>query len=221
MTLHTIKDVRSVLVEIYRNSGPLDRLLTFARPSICPFHTLVGHVPQGSDVLDVGCGTGIFLNLLTHENRIARGIAFDANGAAIEVAQAAQSALSTAADVVFQHRRVEEGMPAGRFDVVSMIDVIHHISPDHQRDAVTTAAERVAEGGLFLFKDIGPRPLFRAWANRLYDLVLARQWIHYVWPDEIVSWLEPAGFQLEIRQTINMVWYGHELLVFRRSGAPI
>lgn len=213
----TIAEVRAVIREIYTNGSLFQRLLSIGRPSICPFHTLIEQVPPGASILDIGCGSGIFVNLLAHQKRISRGVGFDASPQAIELARGALQEIKTPANVEFQHRAVEAGLPGGDFDVVSMIDVLHHINPNAQRAAIEQAAARVAPGGLFLFKDIGYKPQWRAWANRLHDLVLARQWINYVAADEVAAWVEKGGFELARKETINMFWYGHELLVFRRK----
>ena len=145
-----------------------------------------------------------------------RPIGFDAASNAIDIARDASSKGKDTKIVDFLHLSVEADWPEGEFGVVSMIDVIHHIDPKEQRKAIEQAVSRVAPGGLFLFKDIGVKPHWRAWANRLHDLVLARQWIHYVSSDDLVAWVRKAGLEEQHRETINMFWYGHELFVFRR-----
>ncbi len=212
----SIANTRQIVNTLYTGGGLLGRLLAKGRPSICPFHILVDYVPQGSNILDIGCGSGIFLNVLAHKGRISRGIGIDASQPAITKAQEASTRLPHDAGVVFRHHLIETGLPDGVFDVVSMIDVLHHIDPANQQDALVQATTRVAPGGTLLFKDIGAKPLWRAWANRLHDLVLARQWIHYNSPAVIIRWMEEADFILAHKKTINMWWYGHELLVFRR-----
>lgn len=214
-----IAEVRAVARRIYRQAGPVTRALSLGRPSICPFHILAGHVPPGTNMLDIGCGAGLFLNYLASRDRIRMGYGFDASQPAIATANTALSYTGTRAKVAFRHRSIEAGLPEGVFDVVSMIDVLHHVDPSAQRGAIETALSRVAPGGRFIFKDIGLRPRWRAWANRLHDLVLAREWIHYVPVGDVVDWAAAAGFAPVHRQTINMLWYGHELVVFQSASA--
>jgi len=217
MNQTAIAEIRGVIREIYTKGSFFQQLLSIGRPSICPFHTLIAQVPPGVSILDVGCESGIFVNLLAHQKRISHGIGFDASTQAIALARSALKEIKTPANIEFQHRAVEAGLPEGDFGVVSMIDVLHHINPKAQRAAVEQAAAKVAPGGIFLFKDIGRKPRWRAWANRLHDLVLARQWINYVAADDVAAWVEKGGFELTHEETINMFWYGHELLVFRRK----
>ena len=213
-----IAEVRGVVGRLYCEAPLFPRALSLGRPSICPFHVLAGHVPAGASVLDIGCGSGLFMNYLAYHDRIRAGFGFDASGAAIALANSALAHAGTKANVSFHHREIEAGLPDGQFDVVSMIDVLHHVDPAAQREAIETAIGRVAPGGTFLYKDIGKRPLWRAWANRLHDLVLARQWIHYVATDDVVAWARAMGLTVAHRETINMLWYGHELAVLRKPG---
>lgn len=219
MTATTIADVRHCIEDLYPTNSIFRKFLLFGRPSICPFHSLIDSVPDGSSVLDIGCGAGLFLNVLAYRGKISRGVGFDAALAPVEIAREAGRHNRVGKNLVFEHVAVEANWPAGQFDVVSMIDVIHHVSPGAQRGAIEQAVKKVAPGGLFLFKDIAVRPLWRAWANRLHDLVMARQWIHYVPSEKVVDWVENAGLKLQRRETINMLWYGHELLAFRRDAA--
>jgi 2-polyprenyl-3-methyl-5-hydroxy-6-metoxy-1,4-benzoquinol methylase len=213
----SIAEISRVLSDVYAGASWPQRLLTVGRPWICPLHVLVEHVPRGASLLDVGCGAGAFVNLLAHQQLIARGVGVDSSARAIAAAQAAARALTNGVGVEFQLRPVEHGLPDAMFDVVSMIDVMHHITPGAQRSALEAAAARVKGGGLLLFKDVGPRPRWRAWASRLHDAVIARQWIHIVPADSIVDWMQALHFEVVHKETINVLWYGHELLVFRKT----
>ena len=195
--------------------GPLlRRKLQHWRPRICPFHRLLPRVPQNASVLDVGCGCGLFLGLLAKSGHDIRGTGFDVSTDAIAVAQ--RMAQQVGSNLQFLQLDVNDPWPAGPFDVVSIIDVMHHVPPAGQRAVLKTAASRVAPGGILLYKDMCRRPRWRAAANRLHDLLLARQWIHYLPIEQVEQWATEDGLRLEHAERINMLWYGHELRVFRR-----
>jgi hypothetical protein len=59
------------------------------------------------------------------------------------------------------------------------------------------------------------RPVWRALANRAHDLLIARQWIHYLPLDAAVDWAQSKGYEVVEKRSINMLWYGHEIVVFR------
>jgi len=98
---------------------------------------------------------------------------------------------------------------------VSLIDVPHHVPPAGQRECFLTAAARLGPGGVLIYKDMARRPVWRALANRLHDLVLARQWIHYVPVERVEGWAAEAGLGLTRAARFNRLWYAHELRVFR------
>ncbi len=215
----SVADVRATASAAYAHAAPIERALAAARPLICPFHVLVDSVPRGAgSMLDIGCGTGLFLNALAAQEQIRTGLGIDVSEWALTAARRARDQLACAAELRFERQDVAAGLPAGPFEVVSMIDVMHHIPPPSQRAALIDAADRVAAGGTFIYKDMVARPRWRAWANRAHDLLLARQWISYLPLAEVLAVMAQLGFELVRQERIDMWWYGHELAVFRQSA---
>lgn len=201
--------------------GGLLRRLQHYRPYISPFETLLAHVPPGASVLDVGCGGGLWLRVLEAEGRVSVGVGFDSALPAIALARASRPATARRADLRFLALPVQAPWPGppehpARYDAVTIIDVLHHVPPAAQAAVIAQAAARVAPGGVLLYKDMVARPRWRAWANRLHDLALARQWIHYAPIARVIAWARDAGLALEHQSTHTRLWYGHDLLVFRR-----
>lgn len=205
--------------ELFAEAPFVPRTLQTYRPYICPFDVLLQAVPPSSTVLDIGCGAGLFLALLTKYKGVAGAIGVDLNSQAISIAQAMKDRAQLGAHVEYVVGSAAGELPGEEFDVVSMIDVLHHVPPKAQNDAVRLAAAKVRPGGLFIFKDMGRRPYWRAAANRLHDLVVARQWIHYCPIALVERWTVERGFDLVNRDDRNMFWYRHELRVFRRRQA--
>ena len=215
------RDLAAAAAALYAEGPTLLRALQRWRPYISPFDRLLDCVPPGSSVLDVGCGGGLFLALLAHENRIRLGVGFDANPAVIDLAgRMAKRAAGggSSAELRFERRDVADPWPGGTFDVVSVIDVLHHVPTAAQRAALAAAAERVAPGGRLLYKDMCRRPLWRAAANQLHDLVVARQWIHHVAVEEVEQWASETGLRLALAERVNRLCYGHDLRVFERPA---
>jgi 2-polyprenyl-3-methyl-5-hydroxy-6-metoxy-1,4-benzoquinol methylase len=127
---------------------------------ICPYEPITRWVPPAAHVLDFGCGTGALLALLSEQRQIASGIGCDVSGACIATAQAAQARLSR--DVLaFRHITDFEDNPADEFEIVVMIDVLHHIPPTRQQEAISAALRRVAPGGRLIYKDMTRQPFWR------------------------------------------------------------
>ncbi len=200
--------------------GPLlMRKMMHYRIHICPFERLIGNVPPGASVLDVGCGAGLFLALVAGSVPGVRGVGFDTSGVAIETAvQMTEQVRSLGLDASLEFLRLDvaDPWPAGQFDVVSLIDVLHHVPPQFQKTVVTMAWEKVRAGGVLLYKDMADRPWFPAAMNRLHDLVLARQWIHYLPIVRVDEWAREFGATLVASETTTRVWYRHEMRVLRK-----
>lgn len=197
------------------------RRLQVYRPFICPFEHLLPLVPPGASLLDVGCGGGLWLGLLAKLGLVSSGHGFDTSAPAIRLAQAMAARLGAGSDggpkLTFERRSVADGWPAGSYDVVSVIDVMHHVPPTAQESVIREAANHVKPGGLLLYKDMNERPLGSALMNRLHDLILARQWIHYARIEDVQRWAERAGLVKLGHADLPRLWYQHELMVFGKA----
>lgn len=189
------------------------------RPFICPFQPLLDAVPTGARILDVGCGSGLFLGLLAASGRISAGVGFDANAPAIERANRMRRKLNENDILSFERRDAAAGWPEGEFDVISIIDVMHHVAKTEQERLIRTAASRLKEGGILIYKDMVRRPWWRAGMNRLHDLLFARQWIHYAPIEEVGAWMTAAGVRPQELRAVDMYWYGHEIIVARKESS--
>jgi SAM-dependent methyltransferase len=199
------------------DDGPVVmRTMQRLRPHICPFEALIRVVPKTASVLDAGCGSGLFLGLLRYFDYDVNGFGFDSSRSAINCAQAMARRHGGGA-IRFDRIPAGDPWPEGAFDVVSLIDVMHHIPPTHQESAFTAAYERVAPGGILLYKDMSDKPLHLAAANRFHDLVIAREWIHYVSITTVDRWAASLGMTIEQQSSHRLLCYQHDLRVF---GVP-
>ena len=187
------------------------------RRLIAPFDELIDAVPDGARLLDVGCGGGLFLALLALKERIASGTGFDASATAIHAATAMKARHPSGKLLNFRCLDVDAPWPEGPFDVVSLIDVMHHMPEKQRAGVVHRAAKCLKPGGILLYKDMASRPLWCKAANILHDLVLARQWITHVPFAEMCAWAKDAELSLEEGPASKRrFWYMHEPAVFRK-----
>jgi len=202
-------------------SWPL-RAMQRWRPYICPFEQLLPLIPRGSSVLDVGCGGGLLLFLVTAHDPSARGTGIDVSASSIGFAQ--QTLLAHSADLQsrlsFLHMDATKPWPVDMFDVVSLVDVLHHVPSAKQFDVLREAHSHVKPGGLLLYKDMCDAPWTMAAANRAHDLLLTQQWIRYLAIETVDQWAKDARLDLIDGRQIRRYWYGHELRLFRRRSAP-
>lgn len=204
----------NTLTQAYSSAPFLHRVLVRARPTICPYEPILAPIPSQATVLDVGCGVGALLVSLALRGDLRAGIGCDINPASVGIAQTAAQQIS-ASSLQFMASRDINDIPRGPFEVVTLIDVMHHVNPTTQREFFGACAERVSEGGILLYKDMANKPLWKNLFNRLHDAVLARQIIHYVPISQIKDWGQSLGFTIDKQDAYSRLAYAHELVVFR------
>ena len=212
----TASDCVEAARQLYNKAPTVSRLLMTYRPYICPFETLIPLVPQGARLLDIGCGGGLMLSLLAASGRIRSGQGFDTNAGMIDLAR--KTAQQHNLPLTYETRSVADGFPEGGFDTISIIDVMHHIPPSAQAGFFRQAIAHLPPGGLLIYKDMCRRPLWRAMANRIHDLAFARQWINYFPIEQIESIAEEGGILEHSQDTLDRLWYGHELRIYGRPA---
>jgi len=196
----------------------LIRTLQRYRPYICPFGAVAEHVPTGSRLLDVGCGAGLFVLLLERLERIERAVGFDISPEAVDAANRGAKRAGVSERIRFEALGADAPFPDGDFNVVSAIDVLHHVPPERQQTFVDRLCSAVPPGGRLIIKDMVDRPRWRSLANSFHDLVMARQWVHHLDEQSVAKGVEVRGFRLAHHTRINTLWYGHWLLVLDKPS---
>jgi hypothetical protein len=89
--------------------------------------------------------------------------------------------------------------------------------PDAYKEPfVADLCDAVPRGGKLIIKDMVCKPRWRAAANQLHDLVMARQWVHHADPATVEQWMAQKGMVVRRRATFDTLWYGHWLLVMQK-----
>ncbi len=195
------------------------RNLQLGRLKICPFEELISYVPERATVLDMGCGRALFLGLLAGLGRNIRGVGVDMSERAVRAAEITARLVrdKRPGSTLLIQQANHESLPEGSFEIVSIIDVMHHVPAREQRKFLAAAVARLAPGGLLLYKDMVSTPLWRVFANRFHDLLVSGEVIHEIPLITIRSWAADHGLQCLRSGLLNRYWYGHEIAVFRKG----
>jgi hypothetical protein len=62
---------------------------------------------------------------------------------------------------------------------------------------------------------MGADPAWRACANRVHDLVMARQRVSHLPRGTMDGWARAAALELTVSERIQMLWYSHDLADYR------
>jgi len=207
-----VRDICRLGWHAYRGAPWVTRLLMTARPLICPLDVAAEMVPEGSRVLDVGCGAGLWLRWLARDRRIASGVGIDVSARTVAIA----AACADGEDALrFEHTDAGAPWPDGTFEVVTAIDVLHHVPPEAQQPFVATLAEKARRR--VVLKDVAPTPRWRAWANALHDFLMTRTRVYPRPMDEVTAWLEAVGLTVVRAERVHRACYSHYLVVADRE----
>jgi SAM-dependent methyltransferase len=142
-----------------------------------------------SDVLDVGCGRGEFLDLLRAHGIRARGV--DVNAAMVEVCRG-KGLDADAGDAVTYLR----GLPDASLGGLFAAQVVEHLEPRYLARLLDAAFEKLRPGAPIVLETINPACWFAFFESYIRDLTHVRP----VHPDTLKYLLVATGFQhVEIR----------------------
>ncbi len=176
------------------------------------------YLPASGQVLDVGCGFGLFALHFAIQNPAIRIHGFDLNERRVSMARRAAERLGVT------NVRFDVG-DAARFKFDSpisaayMLDLIHHIPQQSVAPLVDTIAVNLEIGGRLLVKDIEPAPAYKlgfTWA--LDTLMDYKAPVRYWAPEEIQPLIERAGFAVHRHRMIDYLPYPHILYVSTRRA---
>lgn len=183
------------------------------RPHICPFEEVLSAIPESASVFDIGCGSGFLLYAAAQSRNAQKLYGVDTNAELIEHAEQTLRTLTDVSDINLLASSNFNDWPDEQFDVVTMIDVLHHIPKPTKAEFLQAAMKRVKPGGHFIYKDMAHKPFIYAWANRMHDLILAREWISYMPMPEVISEMHAANLETSDLYKRAMWVYSHEMTI--------
>ena len=144
---------------------------------------------KASDVLDVGCGRGEFLELLRERGVRSRGI--DINPAMVEVCRG--KGLEAESGDALAYLR---GLPDASLGGLFAAQVVEHLEPRYLAQLLDAAFEKLRPGAPIVLETINPACWFAFFESYIRDLTHVRP----VHPDTLKYLLIATGFQhVEIR----------------------
>ena len=148
---------------------------------------LTGYLPLfdgASDVLDVGCGRGEFLDLLREQGIGARGV--DINAGMVEECRARGLDASVGDALAYLEAQEDESLGG-----IFAAQVVEHLEPGYLVRLLNVAGRKLGPGARIVLETINPRYWFAFFDSYIRDITHVRP-LH---PDTLTYLLGASGFQ--------------------------
>jgi len=133
----------------------------------CPFHSLLPFFPSSGQFLDVGCGDGLLLFLLSRHPSVdsRKYVGIDIDQKKIMNAQTLQIDKSE-----FRHERVSN-VPSESFDCVSVMDVLYLLPISDWPNFLGHCVRVLKADGFLIIKENNNAPRWKYWLAYLQELI--------------------------------------------------
>ncbi len=153
-----------------------DRFHTAARWWTAPFAALEREIPLSGDILEVGCGHGVFSTYMAICSRSRHVVGVDIDADKIELAQQAAARLEPGeGDVSFRVSPSGE-VPRhdGGWDCIVFADVLYLLTAERRDALLAECAEALAPGGLLVVKEVDTEPALKARIAQFQEVLATR-----------------------------------------------
>ncbi|MFM7508137.1 MAG: SAM-dependent methyltransferase [Actinomycetota bacterium] len=214
------------VVRAFSDSRP-DQLHLLLRAATCPVAPILGALPPGGTVLDVGCGHGLVSLLAALDDPRRQVVGTDLDTDKLERARQAADRLGLSDRVRFVEGHDGslplDALPAGGAAAVLCVDVLYLLGIDRAEALLRAMADAVRPGGVVVVKEMSLHP---AWKRRLLEtqeFVATRvvgwtegERVVLVPPGRMVDVLAGAGLQVRTERLDRRSPHPHLLVVATR-----
>ena len=202
----------------YRHERPFIRLFVLARHVLAPLRRVAAEVPRRGRILDLGCGHGLFANLLAVTGPEREILGVDPSSEKLRVARRSSHGL---ANVRYRHGRAEDVVERG-FDAITILDVLYLLPDDAKLAVLQRCHALLAPGGTLLLKANDTRPWWKYGIVRAEEELMVRALgltlggqIHFRGVTQYMALLRAAGFEPRVLEIDGGRPAPHRLFICR------
>ena len=176
------------------------------------------YLPPRGDVLDLGCGFGLFslYYAQTLPDIRIRGVDLDARRVAIAREAGRRLGLT---NVEYAVGDVRDFQATREYAGAYMLDIVHHIEPEAVGPLLAELHAALSPGGCLVVKDVDSRPAYKRWFTHALDLLVSPKSPPHYWSAEALQTaLEDVGFQVFRHAMVDLLPYPHVLYICRKAG---
>ncbi len=200
------------LLKLYREAGPITRTYLKIKLRICPLLKLEEYFPKEATIVDLGCGNGLFPNILNVASADRQIFGIDLDEKKIEIANQTKAPDS---NIFYQTGDVVEAeYPQG--DVFSLVDVLYLIPYDKHELILQKCYRSLPPGGILILKEMDTKPRWKYLWN-LFQETLAVKLIAFTLGErfyfrsqkDYTDLLQRLGFSVKPVPLDSGYWYPH------------
>jgi len=218
--LRPVRVSKKDVFTLFREAGPVLKTYLRIKFRICPILLAERYIPDKGDIVDLGCGNGLFAAILKSgaPARAIVGIDLDARRIA-----AARKSLGNIPHLDFRLGDIAaaEYPPA---DVYTLIDVLYLIPFEDQNRILKRCVAALRPGGILVLKDMDRKPRFKYVWNMLQETIAVKiagftlgSKFYFRDRADFVKTLTGLGLKVEVIPLHQGYLYPHILFRARKS----
>lgn len=187
------------------------------RSLIFPFDLIVDEIPDKGKVLDIGCGHGTLPIYIARKKRNVHVLGVELNRNRVLIAREKVRFLN---NVEFTDSDITKFKAEGGYDVITCLDVLHHIPRDLQEGVVKKVSGMLKPGGVFILVEIDRNPLPKYIWNYMHDMIFTRsRELNYIKKEDALSMLKSSGLYVSATKDASSLMYARYMITAeRRKG---
>jgi len=219
MTSHSVIDD---VLALYRDEPLPVRAFLRGRKLLSRLEFIERFVPYTGTVVELGCGHGLFSNLmaLSSGHRTVTGI--DLDDRKITVANAT---VRKRINIEFHHGDITK-MSLPEYDAVTIVDVLYLLPVDEQKRVLDVCASILKPGGVLVWKAQERHPKWKYWLTYMQEYIATNVGVtkgkkgslHFMSRDEALRALSATGLVAEVVEMRTPLPYTDILYLGKKSG---
>ena len=201
-------------IRLYSDHGLGIRLFVRLRHLLSPLEILEKFVPQEGNILDLGCGHGLFTNYMALRARSRNVVGIDPSTAKLKVAKRTEDRVP---NVHYILGDIADAVERGHFDAITIIDVLYLLPEAEQKEILRSCHQLLSDSGVLLLKTQDTSPLWRFVLTYIQEtvmvnitkLTLGGNKLYFMPAHKTRQLLEETGFSVEYLKLPSRLIYSH------------
>ncbi|KPK00266.1 MAG: hypothetical protein AMK71_08555 [Nitrospira bacterium SG8_35_4] len=185
--------LKNEVMHLHSQYGFLTRMYARLRMILSPIVAIERYVPVKGNILDLGCGSGIFANILSIGSLERKVFGVDYSSDRIETAKKISRGNPNLEFVAGDVNTT----PFERFEVVTLIDLLHHMPFEEQDTLLKKIYDKLNNGDALIIKDLEKAPYWKYIFHYIQDSISYRERLYFRSAEEMEKVLKRIGFQVD------------------------